>query len=281
MRTILITGCTSGFGKLLVQLFLQNGDQVIATGRKLTERKEVLQKERDQFGAKLIELDLDVTVPEQRQRIRSQISKIDILINNAGYGLCGALEDTDEKQIRDQMEVNFFGTVLMTQECLPLVRASKGMIFNFSSGFGILGFPLTSLYCASKFAVEGFSEALSHELSPHGVQVCLIEPGAYRTQFGAKMLWGSQSENPQSPYALQTHNYRKLQKKFITKDNPQNPMEVAEKILKLSMKKNLPMRFRSGNDVRASYWVKRLTPSQTFHKMSQRLYKKILLREKP
>lgn len=279
MRTVLITGCTSGFGRLLVRVFLQNGDQVIATGRKLTERTDILQAERAKYGKKLQEMDLDVTDSAQRTKVIGQLGTIDILINNAGYGLSGALEDLDEKQIREQMEVNFFGTLFMTQECLPLLRKSRGKIFNFSSAFGFVGFPLSSLYCASKFAIEGFSESLSHEVAPHGVQVCVIEPGAYRTDFATKMLWGTRSEEKSSPYFLQTFNYQKLQNQLKTRPNPPNPQEVADKIFQLANLSQLPMRIRCGKDAKATHWMKRLTPSQTFHQMSRRFYTKIFLRE--
>lgn len=278
MRTVLITGCTSGFGKLLVKKFLANKDRVIATGRNIKERN-IFSEERAQYGASLIEMDLDVTDAKQRAEVLRQISSLDILINNAGYGLSGALEDLSTDQIRSQMEVNFFGTVFLTQECLPLLRKSQGRIFNFSSAFGFIGFPLTSLYCASKFAIEGFSESLSHEVAPLGVKVCVIEPGAYRTNFGQKMLWGTQSENQSSPYYLQTSNYQKLQQKLVSRPNPPNPQEVADKVLQLSMQKNLPLRVRCGKDAHASHFFKRLTPSQVFYRLSNRLYKKMFLKE--
>jgi NAD(P)-dependent dehydrogenase (short-subunit alcohol dehydrogenase family) len=279
MRTVLVTGCTSGFGKLLVEMFLQNGDQVIATGRKLTSRSEILTDARNKFGKRLLELDLDVADSAQRAQVIAKLTSLDILINNAGYGLSGALEDLSENQIREQMEVNFFGTVFMTQGCLPLLRKSHGKIFNFSSAFGFVGFPLTSLYCASKFAIEGFSESLSHELAPHHVQVCLIEPGAYRTSFGSKMLWGERSLDPQSPYFLQTSNYQRLQDQLKTRENPPNPQDVADKIFHLANGKSLPMRVRCGKDAQATHFMKLFTPAQTFHQMSGRLYKKMFSKE--
>ena len=279
MRTVMITGCTSGFGQLLVKRFLHNGDLVIATGRKITQRKEILKAERELYGKNLIEMDLDVTVAAERARVISQLSSLDILVNNAGYGLSGALEDSGEAQIRHQMEVNFFGTVFMTQDCLPLLRKSKGQIFNFSSAFGFVGFPLTSLYCASKFAIEGFSESLAHEVAPHGVQVCVIEPGAYRTGFGKKMLWGERSENRNSPYHLQTQNYQRLHLKLSTRQNPPNPQDVADKIFQLSQAKNLPMRVRCGKDANTTHWFKRLVPSGVFHGISRRFYNKIFLKD--
>jgi NAD(P)-dependent dehydrogenase (short-subunit alcohol dehydrogenase family) len=279
MKTVLITGCTSGFGKRLVSAFLKNGDKVIATGRSLTTRKEIFADERAQYNEQLQEFDLDVTIPAQRASLLKSLTKLDILINNAGFGLFGALEDIEEKQVRDQMEANFFGTVFMTQDFLPLLRASNGKIFNFSSGFGLVGFPMTSIYCASKFAVEGFSEALSHEVAPFGVQVCLIEPGAYRTGFGSKAMWGHKSDNKQSPYALQTFNYKKLQTHMTTRKNFQDPEDVVKKVFQLAHQSQIPLRVRCGKDVNATHWMKRLTPSQAFQSMSRRMYKKLFLKE--
>lgn len=209
MRMILVTGATAGFGKLIVQAFLEHGDTVIATGRSLNTRHEIFEKERAIYGNKLIELNLDVTdqnqIEEAYNFLRESYGSIDILINNAGYGLFGALEDTTDKEVRYQMEVNFFGTINVTKTFLPMLREKKGKIFNFSSVFGFMGWPLTSLYSASKYAVEGFSESLRGELAPHGVQVCLIEPGGYRTNFGSSLSWSQ--PKPGSPY---NHIYQHL-----------------------------------------------------------------------
>jgi short-subunit dehydrogenase len=163
-RTIVITGATSGFGLSLVREFLKNGDKVIATGRNLTMRQEVFAAERAKYKDQLIEKNLDITSDteslELKKYLEDQSLKIDVLINNAGHGLFGALEDLSTQQIRQQFEVNFFGLVNLTQLLLPLLIKASGKIFNFSSVFGFTGFPLSSAYCASKFAVEGFSESL-------------------------------------------------------------------------------------------------------------------------
>lgn len=278
-RTVLITGCTSGFGKLLVNEFLKNGDYVVATGRNLTQRKEVFEIERKKFASHLIEMNLDVTVSQQVDEVVRSLGQLDILINNAGYGLFGALEDTSIEQIRHQMEVNFFGTAMVIQKALPLLRASRGKVFNFSSGFGIVGFPLTSVYCASKFAVEGLSESLGYELSPHNVQVCIVEPGAYRTSFGSKLVWGKDSLNKESAYSLQTTNYQKLRDKLVSRPNPPQPIEVAAKVCELSRRESLPLRVRLGKDTKSTYLLKRLIPGQVFFKMTNKVYRKMFLKK--
>ena len=210
-RIIVITGATSGFGCALVKEFLNQGDHVIATGRNLSDRSDIFKTERAQYKNQLIEKNLDVTLEKECLDFKNYIEEsgqnIDVLINNAGYALFGALEDTSMEQIRDQFEVNFFGLTRITQNLLPSLVKSKGKILNFSSVFGFTGFPLTSAYCASKFAVEGFSESLDYELRPHGVQVCLIQPGGYRTKFGSSAVWGKSSN---VCYNTQTDNYQIL-----------------------------------------------------------------------
>lgn len=279
MRKVLITGATSGFGKLLVEAFLKNGDTVIATGRNISSRKEVFESERKNYGDKIFEVTMDVTnkteIDSALNTVEAKFGNIDILINNAGYGLFGALEDLEEQEIRYQMEVNFFGTVNITKSFLPLLRKSKGKIFNFSSVFGFMGFPLTGLYCASKYAVEGLTESLRGELAPHGVQVCLIEPGGYRTNFGTNLAWSQ--KNPASIYRQQFNNYKSLHQK-ISQRKPQQPSEVSEGILKLSNKNRLPMRKVYGKDGFMSHLLKRCLPSAIYFGIMDTVFKKVFMR---
>jgi NAD(P)-dependent dehydrogenase (short-subunit alcohol dehydrogenase family) len=280
MRKVLITGATSGFGKLLVDAFLKNGDFVIASGRQLNSRPEVFENERVKYSRRFLEIEMDVTLADQVQQaaslIKQKLGHIDILINNAGYGLFGALEDVQEHEIRYQMEVNFFGTVSVTRAFLPMLRLAQGKIFNFSSVFGFMGFPLTSLYCASKFAVEGLTESLRGELAPHGVQVCLIEPGGYRTNFGKNLSW-SQAD-PDSLYHVQMKNYRMLHEMF-SKKKTQQPEEVSEGVLKLSKRQTLPMRKVFGQDGKLSSLLRNFLPSFVYFKVLDFYYKKTFLRK--
>lgn len=278
MRKVLITGATSGFGKLLTEAFLKNGDLVIATGRNLLGRKDIFEVERQAYPGRLLEFTMDVTSKDEIASVTNLLDTqlggaLDILINNAGYGLFGALEDLKDPEVRYQMEVNFFGTVNVTQAFLPMLRKSHGKIFNFSSVFGFMGFPLTSLYCASKYAVEGLSESLRGELAPHGVQVCLIEPGGYRTNFGNNLTWSGSSP----VYRQQFENYQKLRAKLASR-KPQLPSEVSEGILDLSLKAKLPMRKVYGKDGKASHFMKRFLPSSLYFFMMDMFFKKIFLR---
>ena len=280
MRKILITGATSGFGKLMVSDFLKRGDLVIASGRNLGARKEIFQHERSIYHDRLVEFDLDVTNLDQVENtfevINKQFGHLDILINNAGYGSFGALEDLEDKEIRYQMEVNFFGTLHVTRAFLPLLRQAKGKIFNFSSVFGFMGFPLTSLYCASKFAVEGLTESLRSELAPFGVQVCLIEPGGYNTNFGPNINWNSKRMD--SLYQAQLKNYHHLHLSMASK-RIQDPAEVSKGIVELSIKNRLPMRKIYGLDGKFAYLSRTLLPTVIYFSGLDFILKKIFLRK--
>lgn len=261
MRTVIITGATSGFGNLLVKEFLKHGDRVIATGRKITERTEILANERLIYGINLIEKDLDVTLENERKEFVNYLEahqiKVDVLINNAGYGLFGAFEDISLEQVRHQFEVNVFGLMALTQSLLPVLIQSKAKIFNFSSVFGFFGFPLTSIYCSSKFAVEGLTESISYELKPFGVQVCLIEPGGFKTKFTNSSVWGFKNL---PRYQKETRNYLHLRDQMMNRKNAQDPKDLAEGLYKLSLKKKIPMRKRFGKDAWFTWMVTRFMP---------------------
>ncbi|MBX2988681.1 MAG: SDR family oxidoreductase [Bdellovibrionaceae bacterium] len=275
-RIVVITGATSGFGRGLVREFLDNGDTVIATGRQLTRRPEILQEERAGFGERLIEMDLDVTLSLEReifvQTCQEKFGRVDVLVNNAGYGLFGALEDTGEMQLRAQMEVNYFGLVLLTRDLLPLLRSSRGRIFNFSSVLGFMGFPLTALYCASKHAIEGFTESLSFELRSHGVQVCLIEPGSYQTGFGGSVMWAEKSADENSAFFRQSKNYKDFREVLSNGPTLNKVSDVPRGVVRLSRRSRLPLRARFGKDSQATYWLRRLLPARLFLFMMTRFF---------
>jgi NAD(P)-dependent dehydrogenase (short-subunit alcohol dehydrogenase family) len=181
----LITGVSSGFGRLLAEAALDRGDSVAGTLR----RPEHLADFEALAPGRAHGLLLDVT---ERARIApaveeavARLGSLDILVNNAGYGLLGALEELEDDEIDHVIETNLGGTMYVTRAALPALRQSRGHIVNFSSLAGLVGLPGLSLYCAAKHAVEGLSEALHLELQPFGVKVTLIEPGAFRTNFAS------------------------------------------------------------------------------------------------
>lgn len=183
----LITGCSTGFGRELAQLILQRGWNAVITARKPGEVQDLAQGYTDTA----LVLPLDVTDKAQVASAISQahekFGKIDVLVNNAGYGYFTSIEEGEEDKIRAQFETNFFGLVNVTQAVLPGMRAQKsGTIINFSSIGGLAAFIATGFYHATKFAVEGLSESLSKEVGPLGIKVLLVEPGPFRTDWAGR-----------------------------------------------------------------------------------------------
>src|SRR5580704_10852399 len=184
-KTIFITGASRGFGKLWAQALLQRGDKVIATARDLSTLGDLVSK----YGDNILALQLDVNDRSgdfaSIRKAKEHFGSIDVLINNAGYGLFGAIEETTEKEARDQMETNFFGLLWLSQAVLPVMREQgHGHIIQLSSVLGLISRPVLGLYAASKFAVEGLSESLAAEVKGFGIKVSIIEPAGFDTDWG-------------------------------------------------------------------------------------------------
>ena len=312
MKTVLITGCSSGFGRRMINEFLERGWCVIATMRNadahqnhfaaqfslaegykredhktpsLTQRKESTsagapssQQTTQDEESRLILLSLDVTNPDHRNAVNRFVQahgRLDALVNNAGYGLFGALEDLSEDQLRHQMEVNFFGAALLTRSLLPYLRQAQGAIIFISSTFGYLGFPLTSTYCASKFALEGLAESLYYELKPHRVRVALVEPGASRSNFGANIQWGNGN---MSVYQAQTQSYHRIRAKLKANAHNLAPI-VARWTADLADGRNRSFRTQVGRDGAIAHAVSRLIPEEVRHAVLTRMYQKMFLNQ--
>lgn len=182
-----ITGCSTGFGRELAKLILNKGWNAVITARNVDQVKDLAKG----YENTALVLPLDVTEKEQVatavSKAEETFGKIDVLVNNAGYGYFTSIEEGEEEKIRAQFETNFFGLVNMTQAVLPIMRKQRsGNIINFSSIGGLVGFTATGFYHATKFAVEGLSESLSKELSPLGIKVLLVEPGPFRTDWAGR-----------------------------------------------------------------------------------------------
>jgi NAD(P)-dependent dehydrogenase (short-subunit alcohol dehydrogenase family) len=187
--TWFITGSSSGFGRAFADYALAQGYNVVATARSTDKLGELTSRVPD----RVLALPLDVTKHEQITAAVAaavaRFGRIDVLINNAGYGIVGAVEETPDAELRAQLETNFFGAVSMITAVLPQMRAQKsGAIVNMSSSLGQVSFGGFSAYSASKFALEGLSEALAAEAAPFGIKVLIAEPGAFRTSFAAEAL---------------------------------------------------------------------------------------------
>jgi len=240
-----ITGASSGFGKALAEYAINKGYQVVATAR----RKNKLDNLANQAPTQVLPITMDVTNREEvKQAIDktiSELGQIDVLINNAGYGIVGALEETPEQEFRDQMETNFFGAINVTQEALPHMRKQgKGAIVNMSSMGGNMSFGGFSAYSASKFALEGASEALAQEVAPFGIKTMIVEPGAFRTEFAGRALKHMPKLEAYNDIVGGTRDFAKGMDG--TQDG--NPAKAAEAIDKAIQNKNTPLRLQLGAD---------------------------------
>ncbi len=189
MKNWIITGISSGLGKALAESVIENGDFVIGTYRNQSQVDEFNTKYAGKARSILLDITNEQNIEKSVSKIISEFGKIDVLVNNAGIGFAGAVEETSMKEVKDVFDANFFGTLKITQAVLPFMRIAKsGNIVQISSHGGIKAFAGFGIYNASKFAVEGFSEALAQEVAPLGIKVSIVEPGPFRTKFAGDGL---------------------------------------------------------------------------------------------
>jgi NAD(P)-dependent dehydrogenase (short-subunit alcohol dehydrogenase family) len=193
-----ITGCSTGFGRELAKLVLDRGYRAVITARDPTKIRDITAGHE----GRALALKLDVTdkaeVTEAVRYAESVFGSIDVLVNNAGFGYVGALEESDEDDVRAMVETNFFGLARMIHVVLPgMRRRRRGNIVNISSIGGLVGFPGVGYYNATKFAVEGLSESLAKEVAPLGIKVLVVEPGPFRTDWAGRSLKKSSQQIPE------------------------------------------------------------------------------------
>jgi NAD(P)-dependent dehydrogenase (short-subunit alcohol dehydrogenase family) len=188
-KTWLITGVSSGFGRELAKVVLARGDTIAGTLRKEAQLKEFEALAPGRARAYRLDVTDAAAIPDTVARVVRDLGRIDVLVNNAGYGINGALEEISDAEARQLIETNFFGTLNMIRAVLPQMRAQRsGHVVNFSSSAGIIGIPGVSVYCAAKHAVEGLSESLAPEVAPFGIKVTIVEPGGFRTDFAGRSI---------------------------------------------------------------------------------------------
>lgn len=244
LRTWLITGSSSGFGRVLAEAVLAHGDRLIATAR----RPEMLEALVNQYPETSRAIALDVTnlqeVQAAIQQAQAAFGQIDVVVNNAGYGLIGALEEVSEDQIRRNFETNLFGAINVIRAVLPIMRAQgSGHIVNMSAIAGFtneLGF---SIYGGAKFALEGVSEALRGEVEPFGIKVTLVEPGPFRTEFIGRSL--DRVETPMAEYEPTVGNFLNFLNQ-IEGQQPGDPVKAANAIIHVVEAENPPLRLVLG-----------------------------------
>lgn len=247
-KVALVTGCSSGIGYETAIALAKNGYLTFATVRNLKKSKElekIIQKEK--LPIKIMQMDVDdeESTKKECKKIISETGRIDVLVNNAGWGLFGCVEDVSIKEFKAQFETNFFSIIRLIQLVAPVMRKqSSGYIVNISSVAGRIGFPASPAYISSKFALEGLSESLRYELDPFGVKVVIIEPGAIKTDFFKSLKVAE--PGPDSPYKEITQKVFqgvKMMGEFGT-----HPIEVANTIIKAISEKNPLPRYIVGTD---------------------------------
>jgi len=246
-RHWLITGVSSGFGRSIAEAALARGDSITGTLRKKEDAAAFEALAPGQTDACLLDLTDRNNVSRVIAEAVERHGGVDVLVNNAGYALAGAVEEFEEAEIRDQMETNFFGLAAATRAVLPVMRRQKsGHIINIASVAGLWGFPGMAMYSASKFAVVGFSEALAAEMAPFGVKVTVLEPGAFRTKFSSNSSF-TRARRPIEAYAP---TVGKICSQIASYDGsqPGDPERAAQAVLRLVDLEEPPVQLLLGKD---------------------------------
>jgi len=233
-----ITGCATGFELELARLVLERGWRAVATARDVA----ALEPLAEGAGERALLAALDVTDAGQIEAAvaaaERKFGRIDVLVNNAGYGYQSTIEEGEEAEIRAQFDVNTFGLFALTRRVLPLMRAQRsGYIVNITSVAGMVGFPGSGYYAASKHAVEGFSDALAAEAAPLGIHVTCVEPGPFRTDWAGRSL--RQTPNQIEDYA-DTAGARLRGTREVSGQQPGDPVRAGQAIIELSLHPSPP-----------------------------------------
>ena len=250
----LVTGSSSGIGFETALHLARNGYKTYASMRNLEKSKDITQvATREKLPVEVVQLDVDEdsSVKQAVDKIvATEDQRIDVLVNNAGYGLLGALEDLSIEEIKEQFETNFFGVVRMTQQVLPIMRKqNNGTIVNVSSVGGRIGIPGLSAYHSTKFALEGLSESISYELEPFGIRVVVIEPGVIRTNIMNSSVLAKKAQDTKSPYFLSIQQLEKSFKLAMENTSVSSPPEeVAKVVLQAVTSQSPKLRYAVGND---------------------------------
>lgn len=245
-RVWLITGCSTGFGRALAEAVLKKGDRLIATARKPEQLQDLVERYQQQVCTIALDVtDLD-SIRSAVSQAKDTFGRIDVLVNNAGYGTMGAIEEVSDEAIRRQYDTNVFGTLNTIRAVLPIMRQQRsGHILNLSSVGGMVSFAAAGIYCSTKFAVEGLSEALSKEVAPLGIKVTIVEPGAFRTDFNGRSL--SVPEQQIDDYAETTDKFLEWAKQ-MDGQQPGDPEKAVQAMIQAVESDEPPLRLALGED---------------------------------
>ncbi|AGL19298.1 oxidoreductase [Actinoplanes sp. N902-109] len=244
-RVWLITGCSAGFGRELVLAALAAGDRVLATARDPRRLDDLVRAGAGRVRAAALDVTDEDAVAAAVERAVAEFGRIDVVVNNAGHGSVGAVEELTMTELRALMEVMFFGAVAVTKAVLPRLRAQgSGTIVQISSMGGQLSMPGFGAYCAAKFALEGLSEALAAEVAPLGIRVLIVEPGAFRTEFGGSRMHRSRAL---AAYA-ETVGPTRAAVDAMAGSQPGDPAKAAQAIVEVLDSPQPPLRLALGGD---------------------------------
>jgi NAD(P)-dependent dehydrogenase (short-subunit alcohol dehydrogenase family) len=264
-KVILITGASSGIGKACAEHLASRGHRVFGTSRNNPGKRGAVE---------ILSMDVtdDRSVREGVLRVAGEAGRIDVVVNNAGMGIAGAVEETSVEEAKRQFETNFFGILRVCRAALPILRRQgSGLIVNMSSIGGLMGLPFEGLYSASKFALEGMSEALRLEVRQFGIHVVLVEPGDFKTQFSANRVWTKESGET-SAYSVS----RGAVLRVIEHDEQNAPdsLNVARLVGKIVDQKSPAPRYPVGLFLqKLAVWLKRVLPAGGFERIIRSAYK--------
>jgi NAD(P)-dependent dehydrogenase (short-subunit alcohol dehydrogenase family) len=268
-RVAFVTGASSGIGEATAHRLLNDGFRVFVGARRL-DRMEKLAAQ----GATPLALDLtdDASIVAAIDVIRTQAGRLDALVNNAGYGSYGALEDVPLAEARRQFEVNVFGLARLCQLTLPMMRAQKyGRIVNVTSIGGKMWEPMGSWYHATKFAVEGLSDCLRVEVEPFGIDVIVIEPGAIQTEWAGIAADGLRQASGSGAYAALADNHARMLESTKTSRMPSPPDVVAATIARAVHARRPKTRYATGGGARTILFLNRILPDRLFDRFIWRV----------
>ena len=270
---VLVTGASSGIGEATALLLAGEGFRVIGASRSQS-RLEPLRSQASSRGLEILAVELDVNdgaqVGEVLPRLMAEHGPIDVLVNNAGYGLWAPVEKYSVEELRDQFETNLFAPVRLIQVVLPGMMAQRrGAIINVSSYLGRLATPFHSAYASSKFALEGLSESLRTELRPFGIRVALVEPGVVRTNFRSNQAVPQELSDGENVYSSYMEVY--LRRYASLERHGTDPVKVARVIYKAIRSRSPGLRHPVGLDARLGMLAARLLPERVLHALVGRV----------
>lgn len=272
-KIVLITGASSGIGEATARRLLQDGYKVYAAARRLDRMRGL-----SEAGVHVLPLDLtdDASIIQAIETITKRDGRLDALVNNAGYGSYGALEDVPLDEGRRQFEVNVFGLARLIQLCLPMMRAQhSGTIINVTSIGGKMHEPMGSWYHATKFAVEGLSDCLRMEVAPFGIHVVVVEPGAIRTEWSGIAREGLLRSSGNTAYAEQAQIHARLLA-AADKSSMVSPPDVVAKTIARALRASRPRtRYATGGGAKMILFLRRWLSDRAFDGFMRRVQKSL------